>query len=122
MHRVEILQRMHVGSAVRLARSDSFDERLRTRHRRHTRHSVLQRRATNRLFVVVRSSTKGRIDYEGYVTALDVVHDVWPSFVDLEHRLDIHSDFKQPRRRTDCGHNTETSNGQTAAKDESLAQ
>src|SRR5437764_1142493 len=64
-HRVKLLQRMNVGSVLRFARSDRFDECLRASHRRHARHVVLQRRASNRLFIVVRSTTKGCIDYEG---------------------------------------------------------
>src|ERR1041385_4184910 len=79
-HRVKFLQRMNVGGALRFARGDRFDEGLCTSHRRHARHVVLQRRASNRLFVVVRSTTEGCVDNEGDRATLNVVHNVWSAF------------------------------------------
>src|SRR6185436_16090906 len=60
-HLVQILQRMYIRSALRTVRTDRFDECLRTSHRRHTRHAILQRCSTDRLFIVVRHTSQGRI-------------------------------------------------------------
>jgi hypothetical protein len=77
--------------------ADRLYERLRTGHRRHARHAILQRRSPDCLFIEVRNSTQGRIDYEGYLTALDVVHDVRAALVNLKHCLHVQSDFEQAR-------------------------
>src|SRR5688572_31219417 len=55
---------------------------FRSRHRRHARHVILQRRAPNRLFVKTRDTSERSVDDERYLAALDVVGDVGPAFVD----------------------------------------
>src|SRR5687767_14119140 len=107
---------MHVGSALFYARGDGFDERLRARHRRHAGHIVLQCCAPNRLFVVVRGTTKGCINYERDLTTLYVVHNVWSTFVDLKNSLDRHSNFKQPRCCSKGGDDAETQTSQLTSQ------
>src|SRR5215208_143712 len=88
---------MHVWSALRLACSNGFDERLGASHRSHTWHAILQRSAPDRLFVIMGRAAKGRVNHEGDLTLFDMVYDVGPTFIDFENSLDIHPHFEQPR-------------------------
>src|SRR5215211_4848176 len=103
---------MHVWSALRSACGNGFDERLSASHRSHAWHAVLQRSTPDCLFVIMRRAAEGRIDDQGDLTLLDVVHDVWPAFVDLENILDAHSHFEQPRCCAKRGDYIETQTSQ----------
>src|SRR6185369_17891671 len=99
---------MYVRRCLRPEGADRFHERLRAGHRRHARHTILQRCSPDCLFVVMRCTTKGRIDHERYLTALDMVHEVRAARVDLENCFDVESDFNQARRCSECRDDTET--------------
>src|ERR1051325_7876558 len=108
LHPMKLLQRMHVWRALRSACGDGFDKRLGTSHRSHTGHAALQRSAPDRLFVEVRGAAEGRIDYEGDLAFLYMVHDVRPALVDFENSLDTQSYFEQPRRCAQSGDHFKT--------------
>src|SRR5438046_433388 len=78
---VQLLQCLNADVLSLSLRSQRFDQRLRAGHGRHTSHVHLQCGAANGLFVVMRSSTQRRVDYQGDVTLLNMVSDVWAAFI-----------------------------------------
>src|SRR4051812_16207690 len=79
--------------------SKRFDKGLPASHRRNARHVVLKCRAANGLFVIMRSSTQRRVDYQGDVTLLNMVSDVRAAFIHFENCVAFETDFSQPRGR-----------------------
>ena len=64
---------------------------------------MLKRLAANRQGVGLRGLAPDRVDHEADLDILDMVHDVWPPFLDLVDRFDFHSLLTEIGRRATCG-------------------
>src|ERR1700752_421901 len=99
---------MHIRWVVFTKRGDRSNQRLRPRHGRNTRYIVLQGGPPNRLLIKVRNATQRGVDDQRYLTALNVVHNVRTSFVNLENIFHCQSDFAKSRSGSERSNDLES--------------
>src|SRR5262249_38591055 len=88
--RVDLLQAREVRCAL-AQRPDGPDRGRGGGERGHDKDAVLGRALADRAVVVERLLAEGGVEDDGDLAILDVVHDVGPPFVDLEHGLRGHA-------------------------------
>src|SRR6202140_2222758 len=117
---MQVLQRVHRDLFSGSSRTERFNQSLRAGHGRHAGHVVLQGRATNRLFVVVRCTAQRSVDYQSDLALLDVIGNVGTSFVNFEAGGYFQADFAQARRGSPSRHQVKTETLETPREQGSL--
>src|SRR6266566_9735860 len=119
-HGMQLLQRKH-RRRIGAVRSNRFHDGLRAGHGRHAGNVVLQSGVADCLLVKVRDATERRVDNQRDATPLDMVHNVWPSFIYLENIFNLKANFAQARRRPQGGHEPEPQSRQAPRQHNRLA-